>query len=71
MGLLMANSCFFVEEDLSELCFGIIGDLDANDDKYDPDVKHLLSYPNTGKTKQAYINHKDQFKAFCKSCNCN
>ena len=61
----------FVEEDLSELCFDIIGDIDANDDKYDSDVKHFISYPNNPKTKQAYIKHEDQFKTFCKSCNCN
>eukprot|EP00957_Ditylum_brightwellii_P153709 11698538-Ditylum_brightwellii.AAC.1 len=49
----------FVEEDLSELYFYIIGDVDANDAKYDPNVRHLLSYPNNRKTKQAYISHKD------------
>eukprot|EP00957_Ditylum_brightwellii_P113109 8626210-Ditylum_brightwellii.AAC.1 len=36
----------FAEKDLNELCFDIIGDIDTNDDKYDPDVKHLISYPN-------------------------
>eukprot|EP00957_Ditylum_brightwellii_P159474 12138861-Ditylum_brightwellii.AAC.1 len=61
----------FSEEDLIEFCFDIIGDLDANDDKYDSDIKHLISYPNNNKRKQAYLNHEDQFKAFCKSCNCN
>eukprot|EP00957_Ditylum_brightwellii_P202552 15330653-Ditylum_brightwellii.AAC.1 len=34
------------------------------------DVKHPLSCPNNKKTKQAYINHEDQFKAFCKSHKC-
>ena len=61
----------FVEEDLSELCFDIIGDINANDDEYNPSVRHLISYPNNNKTKQAYINHEDQFKALCRSCNCN
>eukprot|EP00957_Ditylum_brightwellii_P057818 4384838-Ditylum_brightwellii.AAC.1 len=42
----------FAEEDLSELCFDIIGDIDANDDEYDPSVRHLISYPNNNKTKQ-------------------
>ena len=50
---------FFAEEDLSELCFDIIGDIDADDDKYDPNVRHFISYPNNNKTKQAYINTED------------
>eukprot|EP00957_Ditylum_brightwellii_P142070 10824043-Ditylum_brightwellii.AAC.1 len=39
----------FAEKDLSELCFDIIGDIDSNDDKYDPNAKHLISYPNNPK----------------------
>eukprot|EP00957_Ditylum_brightwellii_P010795 818600-Ditylum_brightwellii.AAC.1 len=54
----------FDEEDLSELCFDIIADIDANDDNYDPDVKHLLSYPNNPKTRKKYVNIKNSFKAF-------
>eukprot|EP00957_Ditylum_brightwellii_P029264 2212148-Ditylum_brightwellii.AAC.1 len=42
----------FAKEELSELCFDIIGDIDTNDDDYDPDVRHLISYPNNNKTKQ-------------------
>eukprot|EP00957_Ditylum_brightwellii_P080937 6156732-Ditylum_brightwellii.AAC.1 len=56
----------FVGEDcLSELCFDIIADIDTDDNNYDPDVKHLLSYPNNAKTKQKYVKAKDRFKAFC------
>eukprot|EP00957_Ditylum_brightwellii_P197572 15051887-Ditylum_brightwellii.AAC.1 len=46
------KTLLFGEEDLSELCFDIIADIDANDDNYDPDVKHLLAYPNNTKTEQ-------------------
>eukprot|EP00957_Ditylum_brightwellii_P082316 6259440-Ditylum_brightwellii.AAC.1 len=61
---------FTTEDDLSELYLDIIGDLDINDDEYDPDIKHLLSYPNNNKTKQVYINCENQFKTFCKSHKC-
>ena len=55
----------FGEDVLSELCFDIIADIDADDDDYDPDVKHLLSYPNNPKTKQKYVKAEENFKAFC------
>eukprot|EP00957_Ditylum_brightwellii_P063792 4840732-Ditylum_brightwellii.AAC.1 len=31
------NTALFGKEGLSELCFDIITDIDANDDNYDPD----------------------------------
>ena len=55
----------FGEDGLSELCFDIIADIDADDDDYDPDVKHLLSYLNNPKTKQKYVKAEESFKAFC------
>eukprot|EP00957_Ditylum_brightwellii_P136207 10388052-Ditylum_brightwellii.AAC.1 len=55
----------FGEDGLSGLCFDIIADIDADDDNNDPDVKHLLSYPNNPKTKKKYVRAKDSFKAFC------
>eukprot|EP00957_Ditylum_brightwellii_P183571 13982866-Ditylum_brightwellii.AAC.2 len=61
----------FAKEDLSELYFDIIGDIDANDANYDPDIRYLISYHNNNKTKQAYINHEDQSKDFYMSCKCH
>eukprot|EP00957_Ditylum_brightwellii_P195270 14876659-Ditylum_brightwellii.AAC.1 len=55
----------FDEDDLRELYFEIIADIDTNDNNYDPDVKHLLSYPNNPKTKKKYVNIENSFKAFC------
>eukprot|EP00957_Ditylum_brightwellii_P032538 2465497-Ditylum_brightwellii.AAC.1 len=46
------ETLLFDEDGLSELCFDIIADIDANDNNYDPDVKHLLSYPNNPTTKK-------------------
>eukprot|EP00957_Ditylum_brightwellii_P159883 12170307-Ditylum_brightwellii.AAC.1 len=37
-------------------------DIDADDDNYDPNVKHLLSYPNNPKTKKKYVNTKTASK---------
>eukprot|EP00957_Ditylum_brightwellii_P136576 10415084-Ditylum_brightwellii.AAC.1 len=55
----------FGKDGLSELCFEIIADIDANANNSDPDVKHLISYLNNAKTKQKYVKTKDSFKAFC------
>eukprot|EP00957_Ditylum_brightwellii_P001276 100213-Ditylum_brightwellii.AAC.1 len=59
------ETLLFDEADLSELCCGIIADIDTNDDDYYPDVKHLLSYPNNPMTKKKYVNIENSFKAFC------
>eukprot|EP00957_Ditylum_brightwellii_P075537 5741196-Ditylum_brightwellii.AAC.1 len=52
-GTLHGKQLLFVKKDLSELYFDIIEDIDANDNDYDPNVRHLISYPNNNKIKQA------------------
>eukprot|EP00957_Ditylum_brightwellii_P094581 7203647-Ditylum_brightwellii.AAC.1 len=64
-GMDNGKTMLFGEDLLSELCFDIIADIDTDDNNYDPDVKHLLPYPNNPKTKKKYVKAKDSFNAFC------
>eukprot|EP00957_Ditylum_brightwellii_P190423 14495010-Ditylum_brightwellii.AAC.1 len=60
-----SETTLFAEEDVSELYFVFIADINANDNNYDLDVKHLLSYHNDPKTKQKYVDVENSFKDVC------
>eukprot|EP00957_Ditylum_brightwellii_P030186 2284365-Ditylum_brightwellii.AAC.1 len=58
------------QQDIASECLFLVSrrkgsDIGINDDDYDPDVEHLLSYPNNPETKKKYVYTKNSSKAFC------
>eukprot|EP00957_Ditylum_brightwellii_P186618 14208451-Ditylum_brightwellii.AAC.1 len=53
---------YAAEDGLSKLYFEIIGNLDSNDDEYDPDVKHLLSFPDNKKINKSTATMKSTLR---------